>query len=271
MKDFTFNDFKKSCPTLYDKYADYKRIPFEIVAGPCRVESKEQIEAAAQSMVGYGIERLRAGCFKPTTFPGDPQGGGLKSAAILKEVADKYNLMSVSEVMTQEQAEEGTKYFDVAQIGARNMQNFDLLKSLGSKYREVVVKRHPGASLRDMCGALEWVAAHGDTEVTVCERGIVAPHTHAAEARWIPDFSFIVAIKELMPGIKVMFDASHSAGLYWKVEPFAKAGVAAGADSIMIEAHPNPRHSVSDKDQAISLSELGPLVKNLREISDILR
>ncbi len=242
---------------------------FAVIAGPCRVESREQLEAVAKSITENGLKFLRAGAFKPCTFPAANQGMGEEGLKILKEVADKYGLISVSEVMAMEQIEMASKYLDVFQIGARNMQNYNLLAAIGRTNKPVLLKRHPGASLRDFLGAAEWLLYHGCKNLILCERGVTAPHTHNPNARWLLDFQIIPAIKRITK-LPIILDVSHSTGVREFVPSVTTAAAGSGADGVMIEIHPEPEKSQSDKDQIIDLNEFSRLTERVKKITAVL-
>lgn len=266
MKDFDVEQVKARCPRAYKKYGGpqsdkAKENKFTIIAGPCRVESPEQIAEVCERLYRLNIKTVRAGAWKPRTFPDDAPGLGYAGLQMLADAAREFKLEFVTEGMTSTQCQDITRLGGIIQIGARNMQNYDLLQAAGATGNTVVLKRHPGASLRDTLGAVEWIlSGSSKSHVIVCERGVSAPHTHSAEARWLPDLAFVQAVHELLPSLPVIVDPSHGAGLHERIKGLVGAARAIGANGVMIEAHPDPRNSVSDDRQALSLDELEEVV-----------
>jgi 3-deoxy-7-phosphoheptulonate synthase len=242
---------------------------FLVIAGPCRVESLEQMEEIARSIQDNDLRLIRVGTFKPCTFPYASSGMGEEGLKIIKQVTEKYGLISVSEVMEISQIEPAKNYIDVFQIGARNMQNYNLLAAIGKSGKPVLLKRHPGASLRDLLGAAEWLLHHGCQNLLLCERGVTAPHTHDINARWLLDIQIVPATKRVCR-LPLILDVSHSAGVKDFVPHLAGAAAGCGADGLMIEIHPEPDKSQSDKDQIIDLEQFSQLVGKIRKIGSAL-
>ena len=242
---------------------------FMIIAGPCQIESREQMAEVAKTLKENGLRFIRAGAFKPRTFPYASEGMQEEGMRIMKEVADKYDLISVSEVMEISQIEIAQKYIDVFQIGARNMQNYNLLVAIGKSGKPVLLKRHPGSSLRDLLGAAEWLLSSGTKSLILCERGITAPYTHDKDARWLLDIQIVPALKRITK-LPIVLDVSHSSGKKEFVPYLSGAVAGSGADGLMIEIHPQPDMSHSDKDQIIDLGSFSRLVEKVRKITNVL-
>lgn len=234
-----------------------------VIAGPCRVESFEQLDRIGEFLSKQNVGFLRAGAFKPMTFPGGRKPLEYEGLEIIKDVCQKHNLQSVSEIMSIKQIEKSIDYIDIIQVGARNMQNYDLLKELGQTQKPIVLKRHPGGSLRDFAGAAEWICKQNNHKIIMCERGIVAPHTHSSKSRWLLDITSCIAFKELFPNIPFIIDPSHACGLRSRVPALSLASKAAGADGVIVEVHYDPDKSHSDPDQAIDFSTFKSLNKLL--------
>ena len=242
---------------------------FIVIGGPCRVESLEQMEASAKIIKDNRLKFIRAGAFKPCTFPYASSGMGEEGLKILKEVCDKYDLISVSEVMAIDQIDLGAKYIDVFQIGARNMQNYNLLEAIGKSGKPVILKRHPGSSLRDLLGAAEWLLVSGCKSLMLCERGITAPYTHDPNARWLLDIQIVPAIKRITK-IPIVLDVSHASGTREFIPYLMTAAAGSGADGVMVEIHPEPDKSQSDKDQIIDFETFSETTERVKKITDIL-
>lgn len=231
-----------------------------LVAGPCSVESREQLRAVAQAMKSAGVNVLRGGAFKPRTSPYDFQGLGREGFIILKEVADEFDMVTVSEIMSPQQLEYAAEYIDVIQIGARNMQNFELLKAAGRMNMPVLLKRGIAATLEEFVYAAEYIMAEGNDRVMLIERGI---RTYEKWTRNTLDISAVPLLKQ-ETHLPVLVDVSHSTGRKDILLPCAKAALAAGADGIMVETHPNPQAALSDSAQQIDLDEFLTFWNGLR-------
>ncbi len=241
-----------------------------LIAGPCRVESYDQLEQVAHVLVSSEIKFLRAGVFKPATFPYAPEGKGLAGLEILETIRKEFDLKIVSEIMSISQIDDAVGNIDVIQVGARNMQNFDLLVALAQTGKPILLKRHPGASLRDWLGAAEWIMARGNSQVLLCERGVNMPHTHGSNVRWGLDITSTPAIRNYSH-LPVIVDPSHSGGIRQYVPSLSRAAIASGADGLIIEIHPEPDASVSDPDQALELLQFKKLVPSLKKIYNIVQ
>ena len=234
-----------------------------IVGGPCSVESLAQMEAIATRLGQHTIQALRGGVYKPRTSPYAFQGMGEEGLAILDRVRRRYQLPVITEVMAIHQIEAISAHADVLQVGSRNMQNFDLLKALGEVNQPVVLKRGLAATIQELVMAAEYIAAHGNPNIILCERGIRSFDNYT---RNVLDLGAVVALKQLTH-LPVIVDPSHAAGKRELVPSLARAAIAAGADGLMIECHPVPEESVSDARQALSLEDMATLVESLRPIA----
>ncbi len=234
-----------------------------MMAGPCTIESKEQIEQSAQEAAKSGATVLRGGAFKPRTSPYDFQGLGEEGLKYLKEAADKHNLLTISEIMDPDDLEMMEKYVDILQVGARNMQNFSLLKKLAKSKTPVFLKRGFSATYQDFLMAAEYIVGGGNPNVILCERGI---RTFETYARNTLDVAAVPILKSLTH-LPIALDPSHGTGIREMVSPMAKAGVAAGADVLMIEMHPNPDQSVSDAKQTVSFDTFSEIMQDLKVIA----
>jgi 3-deoxy-7-phosphoheptulonate synthase len=235
-----------------------------IVGGPCTVESLEQMETVASKLAVASVQALRGGVYKPRTSPYAFQGLGIAGLEILADVSRRYGLPVVTEVMSIAQIEPVVTYADMLQIGSRNMQNFELLKAIGQAGKPVLLKRGLSATIEEFVMAAEYIIAHGNPNVVLCERGIRSFDTYT---RNVLDLGAVVALKQLTH-LPVIVDPSHAVGKRELVAPLAKAAVACGADGLIIECHPEPEKSVSDARQALSLSDMVDLVATLRPVAE---
>jgi len=234
-----------------------------IVGGPCSVESLEQMETIATRLGQGTVQALRGGVYKPRTSPYAFQGLGEAGLAILDRVRRRYHLPVITEVMAIHQIEAIAAHADVLQVGSRNMQNFDLLKALGEIDKPIVLKRGLAATVQEFIMAAEYVAAHGNPNIILCERGIRSFDNYT---RNVLDLGAVVALKQITH-LPVIVDPSHAAGKRELVPNLARAAIAAGADGLMIECHPIPEASVSDARQTLSLEAMIDLVDGLRPIA----
>ncbi|EKV00680.1 3-deoxy-D-arabinoheptulosonate-7-phosphate synthase [Leptolyngbya sp. PCC 7375] len=232
-----------------------------IVGGPCAIESMAQMEAIAQAQLP--IQGLRGGIYKPRTSPYSFQGLGDVGLDILSAIRKRYGLPVITEVMAIHQIEKLAPHADVLQIGSRNMQNFDLLKALGEVNKPVLLKRGLAATVSEFVMAAEYIASHGNPNIILCERGIRSFDSHT---RNVLDLGAVVALKQLTH-LPVLVDPSHATGKRELVAPLARAAIAAGADGLIIECHPDPDQSVSDARQTISLEAMADLVDSLGPIA----
>jgi 3-deoxy-7-phosphoheptulonate synthase len=234
-----------------------------VMAGPCSVESRDQIFQAADQVARSGATVLRGGAFKPRTSPYSFQGLGEEGLKLLREAANLYGLAVVSEVMDASQIEMVARYADVLQVGARNMQNFSLLRELGRVRKPVLLKRGIAATVEELLLSAEYILSGGNYEVILCERGI---RTFETATRNTMDISAIPVVKRLSH-LPIVADPSHGTGLRKHVAPLARAAVAAGADGLLIEVHPDPDHALSDGPQSLWPSEFEELMGQLRLIA----
>src|SRR2546428_1072432 len=234
-----------------------------MMAGPCTVESAQQIMAIAGIMKENGIKILRGGAFKPRTSPYSFQGMGDEGLKVLREAADKYNLIVVSEIMNQTQIPIFLDYVDLLQVGARNMQNFDLLKELAKLRRPVLLKRGPSATIEEWLLSAEYIMMGGNRDVILCERGI---RTFESYTRNTLDISAIPVVHKLSH-LPMASDPSHGTGLRDKVPPMARASVPAGAEALLIEVHHDPGKALSDAAQSLYPDQFSKLMGELRMIA----
>jgi len=238
---------------------------FAVIAGPCSVESEEQITVIAESIKLSGAGFLRGGAYKPRSSPYSFQGLGEDGLELLKIAREKTGLPIVSELMSTEHLERFVEDVDVIQIGARNMQNFELLKEIGKVNKPIILKRGLSSTIEELLLAAEYILAQGNTQVVLCERGI---RTFENYTRNTLDLSAIPVIKRLSH-LPVIVDPSHAGGLWWLVEPMAKAAMVVGADGVMIEVHNDPAKAKCDGQQAIKPEKFSNLMNSLRELAKI--
>lgn len=236
-----------------------------IIAGPCSVESREQIVNIAHEVKSAGAGFLRGGAFKPRTSPYSFQGMQQAGLELLNQAREATGLPIVTEIMSIKQLEDYHEDIDVIQIGARNMQNFDLLKAAGQIKKPILLKRGQSATVEELLMSAEYVMAGGNENVILCERGI---RTFETYTRNTLDLSAVLALKKLSH-LPVIVDPSHAAGLWWMVEALSKAAVAVGADGLMIEVHQDPANAKCDGQQSIKPERFADLMKSLREIARI--
>jgi 3-deoxy-7-phosphoheptulonate synthase len=234
-----------------------------MMAGPCTVESAGQVSEIAAIMHDCGIRILRGGAFKPRTSPYSFQGMGEEGLKVLRHAADKFNLLIVSEIMNQTQIPMFLEYADILQVGARNMQNFDLLKELAKVRRPVLLKRGPSATIEEWLLSAEYIMSGGNHEVMLCERGI---RTFENYTRNTLDISAIPVIKKLSH-LPILVDPSHGTGRRDKVAPMARAAVAAGADGLLIEVHHAPETALCDGAQSLYPNQFRELMSQLNIIA----
>jgi 3-deoxy-7-phosphoheptulonate synthase len=232
-----------------------------IIAGPCAVESAEQVESVAQQLHRLGVRFLRGGAYKPRTKVDSFQGLGVQGLKLLRECADRFGMFVVTEVMDRSQIDIVAGYADVLQVGSRNMYNYTLLTALGSTDRPVLLKRGMSATVAEWLSAAEYISRGGNDRIILCERGI---RTFEPEVAHTMDIAAIVLAKT-RTGLPVIADTSHAAGRPDLVAPLALAAVAAGADGIMIEVHPSPTQALSDGKQALDLAQFAALASDARQ------
>ena len=239
---------------------------FTVMAGPCAVESRDQLKSIAQTVHKLGVKILRGGAYKPRTSPYSFQGLEEEGLKYLKEVSQELNMSVVSEIMDARQIPAMLDSVDIFQVGARNMQNFTLLKELGSIRKPILLKRGMGSKLEELLGAAEYILKGGNKEVILCERGI---RTFEDMTRATLDISAVPILKKLTH-LPVVVDPSHAAGRSDIIPALALAACAAGADGILVEVHNNPREALCDGSQALSPRNLEILIVKLRGIAQVV-
>ena len=239
---------------------------FTIIAGPCSVENEEMTLLTAEYLTSRGIRLMRAGAFKPRTSPYSFQGLGLEGLDILRKAREKSGIGIVTELLDTENADAVEEAADVIQIGTRNMQNFSLLKRVGKARKPVLLKRGMSATLEDWLMAAEYVMAGGNSDVLLCERGV---RTFSDHSRNTLDLSVIPPAKKLSH-LPILVDPSHGTGKRDYVPPMALAALAAGADGLLIEVHPDPDHAQSDGAQTLDFAAFDRLLESLKRLAEPL-
>jgi 3-deoxy-7-phosphoheptulonate synthase len=237
-----------------------------VMAGPCSVEDEDQIHKTAEFVAAQGATILRGGAFKPRSSPYSFQGLGSAGLKMLRDAADAHGLHVITELMEVGHLDEVVSVADIVQVGARNMQNFPLLKELGKVDRPVFLKRGLSATVEEWIMSAEYVMAHGNPYVILCERGI---RTFEPSTRNTLDLSAVPVVKS-KSHLPVFVDPSHGVGIRNKVVPLARAAVAVGADGLMIEVHPNPDGALSDGPQSLEFDQFVDLMKQIRLIAGVL-
>jgi 3-deoxy-7-phosphoheptulonate synthase len=230
-----------------------------VMAGPCSVESREQLEETARSVKASGATVLRGGAFKPRTSPYSFQGLGVEALRYLAEMRDELGLPVITEVMEPSQVDIVAEYADILQIGTRNMQNYSLLTAVGRVARPVMLKRGYGATVEEWLMAAEYIVSSGNPNVILCERGI---RTFETYTRNTMDLAAVPLVRHLSH-LPVIVDPSHATGKRWLVKPLAIGGVAVGADGVMVEVHPTPDDALSDAEQQLTLAQFEDLMAHL--------
>ena len=281
-KDISDEDIKSKFPLVAKKYKNHKsnfkvagvefgkkNIP--IFAGPNMVESKELILDIAKNVKKSGANFLRGGAFKPLSFPyrskkyNETREKGIEW---LSEVKEKIKIPIITEVMEEKYIPLVSEVADILQIGSRNMQNYPFISACAKTGKPIMLKRHFGASLRDWLGAAEYILLEGNKKVILCERGVVAPHTHRSSSRFLLDLQVVPAAQEITH-LPIVVDPSHAT--FWRpwVSSMALASVASGADGIMLEVHPKPEQAAVDPLQPINYKEFQHLIKKMKKVSKI--
>jgi 3-deoxy-7-phosphoheptulonate synthase len=237
-----------------------------IIAGPCAIESREQAFAVAEQVQQAGAQFFRGGAYKPRTSPYSFQGLGEEALRIMADIRDRYGLKIVTEAIDYESLELVEKYADVIQIGARNMQNFSLLKRAGRARKPVMVKRGMSATLEEFLMAAEYVMSEGNYNVILCERGV---RTFADHTRNTLDLSIVPAVQRLSH-LPIVVDPSHGTGKRNKVTPLSRAAIAVGADGLIVEVHPQPDKALSDGAQSLYPEQFEHLMTQVRQIAPVL-
>lgn len=282
-KDVSKEDLETKFPLAAKKHAKHKSIVraggidfggdlVPVFAGPNMVETESLIVETAKAVKKSGAHFLRGGAFKPLTFPyrsqkyNETREQGLAWLQVAKEEAE---IPIITEVMEPKYVDAVAEVADILQIGTRNMQNFPLLTAAAKTGKPIMLKRHFGCSLRDWLGAAEYILIEGNSNVILCERGVAAPHTHRESSRFILDLQVIPAAQEITH-LPVVSDPSHAT--FWRswVSPMALASVAAGADAIMLEVHPDPENAAVDPLQAINFNAFDELMKNMNSVASAI-
>ena len=237
-----------------------------MIAGPCSVENEEQIMETARIVKKYGANMLRGGVVKPRTSPYAFQGLGMEGIKLMKKAKAETGLPIICEVMSIAQLHEFGPHLDMIQIGARNMQNFDLLKEVGKSKIPVLLKRGLSATIEEWLMSAEYILAGGNENVVLCERGI---RTYETAYRNVMDVNAIPMIKRLTH-LPIVFDSAHGTGKYWMVEPIGMAGIAAGADGLMVEVHPEPEKALSDGSQSLKEEVFAEMMKKVEAIANVV-
>ena len=234
-----------------------------VMAGPCAVENLEQLRESAKAVKECGAKFLRGGAYKPRTSPYDFQGLGEEGLKLLRQTADEFDLKVVTEIVDGNDIDLIENYADILQVGARNMQNFQMLKALGKCKKPVMLKRGLAATISEWLNAAEYIVSGGNENVIFCERGI---RTYETFTRNTLDLSAVAAIKELSH-LPIIVDPSHGTGRRPMVSPMAKAAIAAGADGLIIEVHPHPEIALSDGNQSLTPQDFQNLMTELNSIA----
>ncbi len=238
-----------------------------VMAGPCSVESRDQLLETADAVAAAGATIIRGGAFKPRTSPYTFQGLGVEALRYLAEVRERTGLPVITEVMESNQVDIVAEYADILQIGARNMQNYSLLRDVGRVGRAVMLKRGFGATIEELLMAAEYIVSSGNPNVILCERGI---RTFETYTRNTMDLAAVPLLHHLTH-LPVVVDPSHATGKRWLVKPLAIGGVAVGADGVMVEVHPRPEEALSDAEQQLNLDEFRALMDSIVPVHDHVR
>lgn len=262
---FVSREFKKESTLIKVKGRVIGGDEMVVMAGPCSIENRDMIIETARIIKENGCEYLRGGAYKPRTSPYDFQGLGEEGLKYMREAADMYDLIMITEVMDTRDIEQVGEYTDIFQVGARNMQNFSLLKELGKTNKPILLKRGMSATIRDLLMAAEYIVAFGNKEVILCERGI---RTFEIATRNTVDINGVALLKEKCH-LPVIIDASHGTGKRSLVEPVTLGCILAGADGAMVEVHKNPECAFSDGDQTLTYEAFGKLCKKIEKTIEL--
>ena len=257
---FVSKEFKKERTQIRVDGHEIGGDDFVVMAGPCSVESERQIMETAEAVRKAGARILRGGAFKPRTSPYDFQGMELEGLKLLRKAKEATGLAIITEVMSDRDAELVAEYTDIMQVGARNMQNFALLKSLGKCGRPILLKRGMSSTIKELLMSAEYLVAHGNSSVLLCERGI---RTFETATRNTCDIAAVPVLNELTH-LPVILDPSHATGKRSLVPAVARAGVAIGADGLIVEVHPNPEKAISDGAQSLTLDQFRSMMTQLK-------
>ena len=257
---FVSREFKKDDSVIKISGLEIGGDQFVMMAGPCSVESEKQIMQTAEGVAEAGAQMLRGGAFKPRTSPYDFQGLELEGLKLLRKAKEATGLAIITEIMSDRDVDLVAEYADCMQVGARNMQNFALLKTLGSCGRPVLLKRGLSSTIKELLMSAEYIVAHGNPNVILCERGI---RTFETATRNTCDIGAVPVLDELTH-LPVVLDPSHATGKRSLVPALSRAGVAIGADGLIVEVHPNPEKAVSDGAQSLTLEQFRKMMRDLQ-------
>src|SRR4051794_10512741 len=257
---FVSKEFRKEHSAIKINGCEVGGEEFVVMAGPCSVESEKQIMETAEGVAAAGAKMLRGGAFKPRTSPYDFQGLELEGLKLLRKAKDRTGLGIITEIMSDRDVDLVAEYADCMQVGARNMQNFALLKSLGSCGRPVFLKRGMSSTIKELLMSAEYVVAHGNPNVILCERGI---RTFETATRNTCDIAAVPVLHELTH-LPVILDPSHATGKRSLIPALSRAGVAIGADGLIVEVHPQPEKAMSDGAQSLTLQQFSGLMRVLK-------
>ena len=269
MKEFAYQNYIYSRKSEDDrtvvsvKGIDIGTDKLTVMAGPCVIDSFEATDKIAEKVKSLGASVLRGGAFKPRTSPYSFQGMGTMGLDILSEIGTKHNMPVISEIMSADELDYFVEKIDIIQVGARNMQNFDLLKKLGRTDKPILLKRGFANTIEEFLLSAEYIMKEGNKNIILCERGI---RTYETFTRNTLDISAVPVLKRLTH-LPVVVDPSHASGIYWLVKPLALAAVAAGADGLIIETHINPRESSCDPEQTLTIESFTSLMKELSPVA----
>lgn len=259
-------DFKKEDTVVRVGDVDIGGNSFVVMAGPCSIENREQLYQTAQAVRKAGARILRGGAFKPRTSPYSFQGLGEEGLKYLAEIGRELKMPTVTEVMDPRQTELISRYADIIQVGARNMQNFDLLKELGRTKKPILLKRGMSAKIEEFLMSAEYILSQGNYNVILCERGI---RTFEEATRFTLDLSAVPLVKELSH-LPIIVDPSHGTGRRSLITPMSKAALAAGSNGIMIEVHPKPEAALSDGFQSLNFEDFNKLMVSIQTMAAAL-
>jgi len=262
---FVSKEFKKERTRVRTNGVEVGGSEFVVMAGPCSVESEKQIMETAEGVARAGAKILRGGAFKPRTSPYDFQGLELEGLKLLAKARNATHLAVVTEVMSDKDVGLVAEYADIMQVGARNMQNFSLLKELGKCGRPVLLKRGMSSTIKELLMSAEYITAHGNSSIMLCERGI---RTFETATRNTCDLTAVPVLNELTH-LPVIVDPSHATGKRSLVPAVSRAAVAIGADGLIVEVHPNPEKAYSDGAQSLSLEQFQGMMQNLQGYVDL--
>jgi 3-deoxy-7-phosphoheptulonate synthase len=259
--------FKKSDTVIkFDNGVEIGSDQFVVMAGPCSVESEEQLRTIAKSVKKSGAQFLRGGAYKPRTSPYAFQGLELEGLKLLRKIGDETGLKIVTEIPSADLLPVFEQYVDIIQVGARNMQNFHLMKALGKSTKPILLKRGLSATIEEWLMSAEYIMAGGNEQVILCERGI---RTFEKYTRNTLDISAVLAVKELSH-LPVIIDPSHAAGRWNMIEKLSLASLAVGAHGLIVEVHHDPEHALSDGAQSLKLKKFDAMMDQLAKVADVL-